>query len=76
MVIGDDQCFLTRVCYGENNDYVSRPMNTTRIRLWGINETDTNCGNLWFFYQRFFSQAQYYACPHDRLKLIIEGNND
>ena len=74
-LIGDDQCLLAKVAYGEKNDYVSRPLNTTRVKLWHIDEKDKRCGNLWFFYQRFFAKAKYYECPHDRLGLILENAN-
>ena len=66
---------LTKVCFGEKNDMKDQLIYTTRLSLWHINENDTQCGNLWFFYQRFFSQEQLYICPHDRLSLIIEGYN-
>ena len=73
---GDDQCLLTKSVFGDQNDWQSRQMNTTRLKVWGINETDPNCGNHWFFYQRFFAKPVYYKCPVERMSIVIENYND
>ena len=72
-LLGDEQCLLSKVAFGESNDIVSRPMNTTRIRIWSVNHTDERCGNPWFFYQRFFAPASFYQCPYERMSLLADN---